>query len=650
MIVADLDDGIRPAHPDLRNRIWNNADEVPGDGLDNDANGYVDDTFGMDFAGANIDLDPIPADNDPTDDIPQGGHGTHTAGTIGAEGNNGQGITGVAQKASIMPLRVCGWSPTYSGVYCPYSSQIAAINYAGANGAKIANMSLGGFDGDSLVRDAFAANPNVLFVVSAGNDTNNNDATPTYPCSYDPTTSGISSAIDNVVCVAASDQNDSKASFSNLGKTKVDIAAPGTETLSTYTYATRLEETFETAGWPYPGWTEGGWVRSNSAPLTDYGITSRTTPAQTSGSTRTTTTPLVSLPTATSCRLIMSRIVDKTGGDVANYKVLVDGLQVLSFNPSSSGTISSSTFDVSGAGPHTVQATFSYTRSGGTDTSGFWLSNVKFVCYVPPGQEDSASYEFLQGTSMAAPHVTGAAALLAAYEPNATTLQLKQSLLSTVDPVAMFNPNSGTYAISTGGRLNADKALSAVDALVAPDTEITSGPGATTNDTSATFAFTSTAKTPVSYECRVDAGGFTACTSPFTVNGLVVGGHSFEVRARDLSTAANADSTPASASWTVEAVPQPAPVEPTLKAPAKVTGISVKRKKKAALIRWRAVPNATSYKVRVGKKKAKAVSATKFTVKKLSPKKKYTVKIAAVNAAGSSPQATVKVKKFKKKK
>ncbi len=237
VIVADLDDGIRPAHPDLRNRIWNNADEVPGDGLDNDANGYVDDTFGMDFAGANIDLDPIPADNDPTDDIPQGGHGTHTAGTIAAEGNNGQGITGVAQKASIMPLRVCGWSPTYSGVYCPYSSQIAAINYAGANGAKIANMSLGGFDGDSLVRDAFAANPNVLFVVSAGNDTNNNDATPTYPCSYDPTTSGISGAIDNVVCVAASDQNDSKASFSNWGKTKVDIAAPGTETLSTYTYA-----------------------------------------------------------------------------------------------------------------------------------------------------------------------------------------------------------------------------------------------------------------------------------------------------------------------------------------------------------------------------------------------------------------------------
>ena len=80
-------------------------------------------------------------DNDPTDRISEGGHGTHTAGTIATSGNNGQGITGVAQKATLMPVRVCGLSPKAgTGILCPYSSQIVGINYAGANGAKIANM------------------------------------------------------------------------------------------------------------------------------------------------------------------------------------------------------------------------------------------------------------------------------------------------------------------------------------------------------------------------------------------------------------------------------------------------------------------------------------------------------------------------------
>lgn len=71
-------------------------------------------------------------------------------------------------------------------------------------------------------------------MIAAGNDSNNNDVSARYPCAWDPSTSGISGAVDNVVCVAASDQNDAKASFSNWGKTLVDLAAPGTEILSTY--------------------------------------------------------------------------------------------------------------------------------------------------------------------------------------------------------------------------------------------------------------------------------------------------------------------------------------------------------------------------------------------------------------------------------
>src|SRR5690606_19296541 len=106
-------------------------------------------------------------------------------------------------------------------------------------GARIANMSLGGTFGEPLVRDAFAANPQVLFVISAGNNGDDTQVSgqTTFPCSWDPTTSSVPGAVDNVVCVAASDQDDARAVFSNWGKTNVDIAAPGTETLSTYTTA-----------------------------------------------------------------------------------------------------------------------------------------------------------------------------------------------------------------------------------------------------------------------------------------------------------------------------------------------------------------------------------------------------------------------------
>jgi subtilisin family serine protease len=645
VIVADLDDGIRPNHPDLTNRIWNNADEVAGDGIDNDGNGFIDDTFGMDFAGA--DIDALAFDNDPTDDIPQGGHGTHTAGTIAAEGNNGEGITGVAQKTTLMPLRVCGWSSVSQGVFCPFSSQIAGINYAGANGAQVANMSLGGTTGSTLVRDALAENPQVLYVIAAGNNGKDVElgGQTTFPCSWDPTTSGIPGAVDNVVCVAASDQNDLRASFSNWGRTKVDLAAPGTEILSTYPFATPLAEDFEAAGWPYAGWSDGGWVRSNAAPLSNWGITSTTNPAQADGTTRTTTTPTVSVLGPTRCRLTMDRIIQRSASDTANYKVYQDGVEIFTFNPTSSG-VAFGEFNVD-AGTHDIRASFSFTRSGGAATNGFSLARVGLSCNVPVGSETSSNYGFLQGTSMATPHVTGAAALLKAYEPGASTMQLKQALLSSVDPVAVFNPNSGLYPISTGGRLNADKALTAVDALIAPGTSITSAPSGSTSDTSATFAFTSDAKTPVTFECRVDGAAFAACSSPFQASGLAPGTHAFEVRAKDQP--GNVDPTPATATWSVLQPPPPVqPVQPSVLPPAKVTGVTVKRSNKKAVIRWGAVPGATSYLVKVGKKSTSSPS-TRFTLKRLKPRKAYRIQIIAVNSAGSSDPVNVRIKKAKKK-
>lgn len=645
VVVADLDDGIRPQHPDLKNRIWSNTDEVPGDGIDNDGNGYVDDTFGMDFAGANIDLVPLVFDNDPTDDI-SAGHGTHTAGTIAAEGNNGEGITGVAQDATLMPLRVCGWSPTYQGVYCPYSSQIAAINYAGANGAKIANMSLGGTTGDTLVRDAFAANPQVLFVISAGNNGQNNEnpGSTTYPCSFDPTTSGITGAVDNVVCVAASDQNDAKASFSNWGKTKVDLAAPGTEILSTYkpsnllVEATRFEEDFED-DFGFTGWTNEGWTKVNSSPLTSYGVTNDTA-TQAEGTTRSLTTPELDVEGTAKCRVSYKNLFVDTSWTPFKVYVVWDGVSP-GYLP---GYLSDRWLDVPN-GTKAFSLRFAFERTTGMpSTAGVWVDDVRIVCFdaVP------SDYQYLQGTSMAAPHVTGAAALLKAYEPQASTMQLKQALLSSVDPVAQFNPDTGANPIATGGRLNADKALDAVDAIVAPDTTITNGTSGTVADGNAAFEFVSDARTPVTFECALDGGGFTGCSSPYTVSGLANGIHIFQVRAKDLSSAGNVDPTPASASWTVD-IPS-APTQPSLQAPGKVKGVKAKRKAKRATVRWKALPGADSYKVRWtkgGKKYSKWVTttATKKTIRKLSPKKKYKVQIVAVNAVGQSPAVTVKIKK-----
>ena len=195
-VVADLDTGYRFEHPDLAPVVWNNPAD-PANGVDDDRNGIVDDSHGADFVGDSDADDAISAtvDGDPTDDdVAQGGHGVHTAGTIGAAGNNGIGISGVAQDVRIMPLRVCHPS-------CPSSSQILAINYAGAHGARAANMSLGSTTNNPAVQAAIAANAQVLFVISAGNgDTpgrrdgigDDVDVIPTYPAPIRSTTSSAS--------------------------------------------------------------------------------------------------------------------------------------------------------------------------------------------------------------------------------------------------------------------------------------------------------------------------------------------------------------------------------------------------------------------------------------------------------------------------
>lgn len=210
VVIAVLDTGVDLDHQDIQANIWMNDGEDwvngnPGNnGVDDDGNGKIDDYRGWDFANN---------DNDPDDD--SDGHGTHVAGIIAADGNNGVGVAGVAWSASIMPLKMLS-----GGKGGLVSHEIAAIDYAVKNGAQIINASLGGSNFSQLEYNAIerARDAGVLFVAAAGNSGTNNDTTPVYPASHD---------LDNIISVAATDQYDDLMSSSNFGVSSVDVAAPG---------------------------------------------------------------------------------------------------------------------------------------------------------------------------------------------------------------------------------------------------------------------------------------------------------------------------------------------------------------------------------------------------------------------------------------
>lgn len=209
-LVAVIDTGVDWDHPDLRDNLYTNQAEANGlPGVDDDGNGFVDDVHGWNFH-ANT---PNSRDDHK--------HGTHCSGTIAGAGNNGVGVTGVAWRAKILPVKFLGADGSGS-----LARAIEGINYARMMGAKIMSNSWGGGGFSEALQEAIAATDKagVLFIAAAANNSSNNDVTPAYPATY---------PLANIVSVAATDNRDRLASFSNYGARTVHVAAPGVRIYST---------------------------------------------------------------------------------------------------------------------------------------------------------------------------------------------------------------------------------------------------------------------------------------------------------------------------------------------------------------------------------------------------------------------------------
>jgi subtilisin family serine protease len=454
VLIAVIDSGIAWDHPDLAGNIWTNTGETPGDGIDNDGNGYVDDVRGWDF---------VVNDNDPMD---VNGHGTIVAGTIAALGNNGIGTTGVLWTARVMALKGMD-----AMGFITVADEIAAINYAIAKGADVINASFGATACSQSEHSAIAAaaSAGILFVTSAGNSASNIDLIPKFPTSYSQTVSCGGTtlpALTSIIGVAAVDQSDNLASFSNYGTLSVHVAAPGVNIYSTKpssSLTTVLSENMESAGTLPPGWTSSGtnntWALTTATFVsTNHSLTDSPAGNYVNNTDSFSRSPGVSTVGQRGCRwTVWARYDLEEGFDFIDADYSLDGASWNNLGwltGSSSGAFAFiGPLDLPDGKPTVYVRTRLTTDNTGT-ADGIYLDDLMMQCTAgPPSTSDLL---FTSGTSLAAPYVTGIAGLLLAQDPFMTLAQIKEAIVSGVDPKGGL-----TGKVSSGGRVNAARALGA---------------------------------------------------------------------------------------------------------------------------------------------------------------------------------------------
>ncbi len=510
--VAVVDSGVSDSHGDLASNMWRNPGEAADNGVDDDANGYVDDVRGWDFT-ANSD--------DPSDG---NGHGSHVAGTIGASGNDAKGVTGVNWQTKIMPVKVLDDTG-----YGSDAAVAAGFTYAAQNGAKIVNASLGGPESSPVLEDAVAQSPDTLFVVAAGNGDDgagdDNDAAPVTPCSIDS---------PNVICVAATDQRDNLTALSNYGAQSVDLAAPGKAILSTHPRMEVFSDDFEQ---PLSGrWTTGGtnnsWARTTEAfaspshSLTDspgafYRDNTdswvRTGALATSGSDCT-----LKVVAALRTEPYFDYLVVEVSPNGTNWTMLS------AYTGSGSGVLSEdlSAFD----GRAATYLRFRLLSNSTLTDDGVHLDDMEVGCR-------GSGYRFESGTSMASPHVAGVATLIADRVPTASVADLRTALLEGVD-----QKPSLAGKVATGGRLNALRALlKARPDTDAPSAPTITGPPNNSYDTDGTIAVYGSAEADTTV--RVYEGSTVKATTTASstgawgaiLTGVANGSHSYTATATDVA-------------------------------------------------------------------------------------------------------------------